>query len=785
MNLFTKILRRGGGASQETEAPGELLARAQSLFLAGQFAEAQAAAERALEALPESDEAQHLLGTIALQRREFLAAGERFGAAIARNPGRAATHVALGIAQQELGDFDRALASFEQAAAIDSGLAEAHVRRGMLLNRLNRPQAALESLDRALAAQADIGLAHFQRGVALQALGRQADAAQSYAQVVALDPGAPEPRFFRAVALHAIGRGEEALADLQHVIETRPDVVDPYSLRGNILLEGKSPAEALPDFERAIELQPGVAGHHYNRGIALKDLGRFEEAIASFDAAITIDPAFGDAFVHRGWAQRESKQLGAACASLDRALTINPDYPYLFGLRLQIKMARCDWSRFGAELDELRQRVEQGRKAIPAFPALLLLDSARLHYLAARTYVADAFPSLASRGAVGRRPPGDRIRIGYFSPDFRKHAVAFLIAELFELHDRKRFEIIGFSCGPDTRDGMRERIERAVDRFVDIRGLTDAQAAAAAQEQRIDIAVDLAGFTTHARTGIFSRRAAPIQVNYLGYPGTLAADYYDYIVADRTTIPAEDFPYYTEKVVWLPDSYQVNDRKRTVADRQFTRQELGLPPDAFVFCCFNNSFKITPGDFASWMRILAAVPRSVLWLLEDNADASSHLVRAAQSCGIGAERLVFAPRMPMEEHLARQRAGDLFLDTLPYNAHTTASDALWVGLPVLTRMGRSFPGRVAASLLRAAGLPELVTTTPEQFEARAVELATGPAELDRIRHRLQANRAKAALFDTPRFARHIESAYLQMVGRDKAGLSPEHIAVPESLSGGS
>lgn len=372
--------------------------------------------------------------------------------------------------------------------------------------------------------------------------------------------------------------------------------------------------------------------------------------------------------------------------------------------------------------------------------------------------------------------------MAYVSADFREHAVAYLIAGLFERHDRSRFEITAVSIGPDDKSAMRNRIQAAAEYFVDAWRTHEKDIAALVRQREIDVVVDLNGYTEYNRIGIFSRRPAPIQVNYLGYPGTLGAECMDYIMADRILIPEDRSEFYLEKLAALPDSYQMNDDKRVISDRVFTRAELGLPETGFVFCCFNNSHKITPQMFDCWMRILKQVDSSVLWFLETNATIAGNLKKEAVARGVDARRLVFAKRMPLHDHLARHRLADLFLDTLPYNAHTTASDALWAGLPVITCMGQSFAGRVAASLLNAIPLPELITTTLEAYEALAVAVATRHDELEDIKGKLAHRRLTAPLFDTEKTARHIEAAYVAMVARHQAGLAPGHIDVPRTAT---
>jgi predicted O-linked N-acetylglucosamine transferase (SPINDLY family) len=361
------------------------------------------------------------------------------------------------------------------------------------------------------------------------------------------------------------------------------------------------------------------------------------------------------------------------------------------------------------------------------------------------------------------------------------------MAELFERHDRSRFEILGFSFGPHRTDAMRQRVSAALNRspdsdarFLEVRTLSDFQIAQLARTHELDIAIDLKGFTREGRPGIFAQRAAPIQVSYLGYPGTMAAPFIDYLIADPTLIPESAQQFYSEKIVTLPDTYQVNDSHRAISATPSTRTAEGLPETGFVFCCFNNANKISPSVFDQWMRILAQVPGSVLWLLYDNPWAAANLRNEAARRGIGPERLVFAKHLPLADHLARERLADLFLDTFPYTAHTTASDALWAGVPVLTRIGETFASRVAASLLRAIDLPELVTTTPAEYESLAVELALDPERLGRIRERLAGNRLTKPLFDTAAFTRHIEAAYTAMMDRYDSELPPDHIQIPHS-----
>jgi predicted O-linked N-acetylglucosamine transferase (SPINDLY family) len=443
-------------------------------------------------------------------------------------------------------------------------------------------------------------------------------------------------------------------------------------------------------------------------------------------------------------------------------------------------MHLCDWRNFEPASAALRSWVRGGKIVAPImFVAVPSTPAEQLQ--CAQSWVAHSFrtPAPRSPGQARRR---DRIRLGYLSADFHQHATSQLMAGVFEHHDRARFEVSAISIGPDDGLQMRRRIEAAVDRFVDAKQHGDADIADLISSLEIDLLVDLKGYTQDARTGILAMRPAPIQVNYLGFPGTIGAGFIDYIIADRTVIAEQDFAAYAEKVVWMPDSYQANDRTRAIADVPPMRAAHGLAEDAFVFCCFNDNYKITPDTFSSWMRILTAVESSVLWLFEDNAKAADNLRREAAERGVAPERLVFARRLPTAEHLARHRCADLFLDTLPYGAHTTASDALWTCLPVVTCLGETFAGRVGASLLHAIGLPELVTATPTAYEHLAIALARDPQRLTAIRAKLAIHRLRTPLYDTEQFTRDIEAAYAAMVERQRAGLAPDHICLPRSTA---
>ena len=528
-------------------------------------------------------------------------------------------------------------------------------------------------------------------------------------------------------------------------------------------------SEALISFKTVYKLNPDNAIVYSTVGLELERFGLIDEALKCFDEAAYIDPNNVEFHYNKGVLFQRQQKFALALECYKQALSITPNYNFLLGRYLNMKLNLCDWNDIEDDLVLYSSEIKKEETPVTTpFVASAFLDRPDLQQIAARTYRKVRFPlKTTSICNIQKRPSSKKIRIAYYSADFHNHATAYLMAQLFELHDKSRFEVYAFSFGPNQEDKMRERLVRSFDYFYTVRNKSNQEVAELSRKLGIDIAIDLKGYTGSHRAGIFAERCAPVQVNYLGYPGTMGAEFMDYIIADHTLIPPELECYYTEKVVRLPDCYQPNDRTRQIAEYTPTRAELGLPDDAFVFCCFNNNYKILPETFDGWMRILQAVDGSVLWLLQDNPLAAKNLRKEAKKRGIDSQRLVFAPRMPLAEHLARHRQADLFLDTFPCNAHTTTSDALWAGLPVLTRMGQSFASRVAASLLRAAGLPELVTESQTDYERLAVQLAQSPEQQRTLRTRLSHNRDTCALFDTERYVRNLEHLYEAMLNIQK------------------
>jgi predicted O-linked N-acetylglucosamine transferase (SPINDLY family)/regulator of sirC expression with transglutaminase-like and TPR domain len=755
-----------------------LLQKAIAHHNAGQLPQAESLYRQILQISPNHFDALHLLGQIACQTGQAAVALELIDRAIQINPEHAEAHFNRGNALFSLQQYQAAVHSYDKAILLKPEYAEAHHNRGSALYALQQYQAALASIDKAILLKPDYAEAFCNRGNALHALNRYQAAVASFDKAIQLRPDYAEAYFNRGNVLQVLRQHDAALQSYEKAIRLNPDNADLHHNRASALYALQQYQAALLSFDKAVLLKPDCAEACCNRGNTLYVLQQYQAALENYDKALLLRPDYADAYYNRGNTLLDLKQCPAALASYDKALLLKPDYEYLRGMRLFIRRLLCDWNNIESECRQLEAHIGRGLKVAQPFAMLALTGSPAAQKQAAQIYMRDAFPARSSAAAIPRRPKRDRVRIGYFSADYYNHAMSYLMAELYERHDRSRFEILGFSIGPEKMDEMRRRVSAAMDHFLDLRSRPDREVAELCRKLEVDIAVDLNGFTKHNRAGIFAGRAAPIQVSYLGYPGTMGADFMDYLIADPTLIPEASQTHYSEKIVYLPDSYQVNDSQRPISAKPCERASEGLPESAFVFCCFNNAYKISPSVFDIWMRVLGRVEGSVLWLFEDNPWAVDSLRNEAARRGIAPQRLVFAKSQPVAEHLARHQLADLFLDTLPYNAHTTASDALWAGLPLVTRTGETFAGRVAASLLCAVGLPELITTTESEYEELAVELAHNPQRLHTLHQRLQQNRPTAPLFDCASFTRHLEAAYTAIVDRYHAGLPPDHIHIP-------
>jgi protein O-GlcNAc transferase len=757
---------------------GALMNYGMALSAAGRPQDALEMFERVLAIQPNMAEALYNRGVAlgGLMRLEL--AVEAYDRALVIQPEMAAAQLNRAVALAAMGRFDDGLAGYDRLLAMQPSNVMALNHRGLARRTLGRPADALADYDRALSFKPDFIDAMYNRGVALLDLERAADALAMFDAVADAYQGNAELWNNRGVALWNLKRPDEALASYERALALEHGFAEAWGNRGLALRDVGRLEEARASFETVLTLEPGNAVAMNSHGNVLRDMKKFNEAIQSYSAAIQARPAYAEALINRGYTHWALKQYDVGMADVELALTFEPDYPYGRGEVMHARMYAADWHDFADRKSELEELVHAGKRAIQPFDFQAIAESPAGSQACSRIWARDKYPQMPTRlHDPAARKGKEKVCIGYVSGEFRQQATAILMAGLYERHDREKFEIVALDSGSNDQSPMRNRLELAFDRWIGITGLSDEQAADVVRGAQIDILVNLNGFFGEARMGVFARRPAPIQVNYLGFPATLAAPYIDYIIADKVVIPEDDQRFYDELVVYLPGCYQANDDKGRPMAEMPARTDAGLPQDGFVFCNFNSAYKLTPETFNSWMRVLKQVDGSVLWILESAAPFAANLQREAEARGVAPDRLVFAPDLPTDRHLARLKLADLFLDGLPYNAHTTASDALWAGVPLITRKGTTFPGRVAASLLEAVGLPELVTGSAEDFEALAVKLASNPETLKKIRARLEKNRDTSALFDTERFRKNIEAAYTQMWQRWLAGEAPRGFSV--------
>lgn len=791
--------------------PGNLLARATAAHQAGNLGDAETLYHAVLRESPHNVESLYWLSVLNAQLGRFDGALVLVDRALAGCPGIAQLHFHRADVPRALRRTDAALEAYRQALDIDPDHLDALNNLADALNSMERKAEALPLLERALAVKPDYVPALNNRATVLKLLGRTAEAMRDFDLAVALSHGHPYVLFNRASALLSLRRYVEAEADCRQALTRAPNHVGAlFNLAQAQAGQGKL-KDALATSDALIALQPCNPMAWCDRGSLLAGMRRYREAWACLDKALAIEPDLADAWYASGalyssFMQHEAAlrcfrrvfalqpanaeapcRAGEALRPLGRdeealiafqdTLRIDEDYPFVRGQVAWLKMHRCDWGGVDAEIEKVLRGVWSGKRVAVPLDLLVMSSAAEDHLRSARIHAEHMCKRPAAPLWRGERYANRRIRLAYVSADFREHPVAYLIAGLLEQHDRARFEVFGFSLTGESAAPLAARIQGACEHFSVVKDLGDAEVARQLREQQIDIAVDLMGPTFNSRPGIFALRPCPVQVNYLGFPGTTGTDFHDYILADAYVVPPGMEQHYSEKVVRLPDTFQCNDSKRAPATPTLSRGEAGLPHQGVIYCCFNNSAKLSPPVFDLWMRILNEVPGSVLWLFADHPILQANLRKEAQARGIDSRRLVFAPRADYPQHLARLSLADVFLDTQPFNAGTTASDALWAGVPVVTRSGEAFAARMAGSLLQAIGMPGLITGSPEAYVALAIRLGKDPQFLAATKAKLAANRSTYPLFDTDRFRRHIEAAYVAMWERTERGDPADHLTI--------
>jgi protein O-GlcNAc transferase len=683
----------------------------------------------------------------------------------------------LGAILIKFKNYKKARELLEQVVLIKPNFADAYNNIGICLEKLNDLDGAIKNYNLAINNRPNFAEAHNNIGVVFQKLRNFDQAILQYKKAISYKNLYLDAYINLANLFKETKQFEEAIKNYDFAINLNPNLAEVYNNKGNALKEIRKFEEAIKNYDFAINLNPNLAEVYNNKGNALKEIRKFEEAIKNYDLAINLNPNFAEAYFNTATTLQDIKNFEKAVLYFEKALLLDKEIPFCKGYLLHAKMLCCNWSGLNELYKEIYNDVEKNRYSATPFGYQAICDDESNLQKCAQLYSNKRFPEIKNNLFSKKVSKNKKIKIGYLCGEFREQATSILMTEVWEKHNKEDFEIIAFDSGWDDKSLRRNRIINAFDKFIDISKLSDLDAAKIIYKEQIDILINLNGFFGTGRPVVFSYRPAGIQINYLGFPGTIGSNYIDYILCDQTVVPLESKKFYNEKIIYLPDSYQANDTKRNISDKKFLREELSLPNESFVFCCFNNNYKITPNMFDVWARLLKKIDNSVLWLIEGNPEATENLKKEAKIRNIDASRLIFAKRMKLEDHLARHKNADLFLDTLPYNAHTTASDSLWAGLPVLTCLGKAFPGRVAASLLRSLDLPELITYSENEYISKAEELALNPEKLTLIKNKLDINKFSQPLFNTELFCRSLESAFKVIFEKHSLGLETEDISL--------
>ncbi len=733
--------------------------------------------DKALSLNPNYADAYNNMGVALQGQGKLEKAIEFYYKALLIKPDYAEAYHNMGNALKDQSELEKAIEAYNKALSLKPNYAEAYNNLGLTLQDLCKFNEAIEAYDRALSLNPDYAEAYNNLGIAFQNQNKIEEAIECYNKAVVLKPNFAEAHNNLGISLKNQGKLDEAIDSYNKALLLMPDYADAYNNMGNAFKYKGKLNKAIESYNNAISIKPNYAKGFINLGAAFKYQGKLDEAIEAYNKALSLKPDYIEAYHNLGNAFTDQGKQDEAIEAYEKALSLKPDYEAARVQKLYQQANICDW-----------HSIEKDRKLIPSLgisekhinplAILSLEDAPKRHYMRSKIYAKNNFPEKPMSFPTKTLKKSERIRIGYFSSDFVSHPVAYLIAKVIEIHNRDKFDIFAYSLIGSKDDELRKRLTKSFDVFKDVSGISDKEVAVLCRQDNIDIAIDLNGYTRNSRSSIFAYRAAPIQINFLGFPGTMGADFIDYIIADKYLIPPNNSKYFTEKQLYLPNTYMPTDNSREFSNRLISRSDMGLPDKAFVFCCFNNNYKISDLEFDIWMRLLSKVKGSVLWLRRSNQLSDKNIIKAAKKRNICASRIVFADKLPMKEHLTRHKLADLFIDTFSFNAHTTASEALWSGLPVVTKQGQGFAARVAASLLNAIGLPELITENDHDYESLILELATNPNKLFQIKEKLAANRLSQPLFDTELYTKHLEIGYQTAYQNYCDGKVPETIIVP-------
>ncbi len=778
-----------GRTAIDRSATDSEVAKAIQYHKSGQLQKAEEIYKKILHINPNHPDSLHLLGVLAYQVGKIDIAVTLISKAIQNNPDNPSFYNNFGNVLKEQGKFNEAVSCYQKALKLKPDYAEACNNMGNTFKEQGELNEAVSCYQKAVKLKPDYAEAYNNMGNVFKDQNKLTDAVLCYEKALEFKPNLPEAHNNMGNAFKDQHKLDDAILCYQKALELRPNFNEAYNNMGTALQDQGKSTEATSCYKKALEIKPDYVSAYYNLGHVFQGQGEFDEAISCYRKALELRPDYAEAYNNMGAMFQEQSELNEAISCYQKAVELKPDYAEAYNNLFHQFQQACAWQKTKGLADKLdgftAKALDSGTKTgeTPFVNLMKYTDPAR-NFTVAKSWSCDIERTVSNLKNYFphdvRKSSKTKITIGYLSNDFRNHPMAHLMLGLFGLHNRNEFSIFCYSYGEDDASTYRAQIRRDCDRFVDIHNLNDTAAAKCIYEDQVDILVDLKGYTRGNRIGIYALRPAPVQVRYLGLAGTTGADFFDYIITDRIVTPEEHARYYSENFAYMPHSYQVNDHTQEISNKDWKKADFGLPEGSFVFCSFNQSYKIEPVMFNSWMKIIQQIPESVLWLQGTNETAKKNLRLEAEVRGMKSDRLIFAEKLSKSEHLARLRLADVALDTRIVSGAATTSDALWVGLPVITLQGSNFASRMSSSILTAIGLSELVVHSIEEYESLAIDLAHNPGKLQAIRQKLARNLTTEPLFDTPRFARNLEKAYREMWKIFMAGESPRQIEVVES-----
>ena len=756
--------------------PEEIFKKAIELIESNQLELAINILKEAEKAFPNEFSFTNLLAQISLENNNFNDGINLLKKSLQINSNQPLVLFDLGIAFSKNNQLEEAIKFFDKSAILDPTNLKIFINKAVILNKLNRLDELINCYQKIIQLDPNYINAYTNQAEILYSIGKVDDALNLYYKAIEIEPKNSAIYNNFGNLFHNLDRFDEAINFYEKSITIKSENPSAYKNLGLVFIKKRKPNEAINYLKKSIQNREDYEVYT-NLAVIYSALNN-KEALIYYDKAIKFKPDESEAYVLKAYYLQSTNEIDKAISVFNDALKINKDHKYLFGERLHSKNSICDWANFENDINWVNKRLKEKKCVAVPLSVCVFFDDPEIQKLGAEIYVKDKYPFNNNLGKISKYSKNKKIKLGYFSGDFREHPVTYSLSEIFEFHDKNKFELIAFSVSPKINSKTRTRIEKSFDEFIDVANYSDKEVALLARDKKIDIAIDLGGYTKNSRPAILAMRAAPIQINYLGYPGTSGANYFDYIISDKFIIPTEAQKFYSEKIIYLPKCFQPLEKQVLKSKNIFTRKKEGIPESAFVFCCFNNSYKITPIIFKIWIRLLIKIKKSILWFPGFSSLAIKNLKSECIKLGVDDKRLVFSSIEKFrEDHHAKIKLADVFLDTFPFGGHTTVSDFLKAGVPIITLRGSSIPNRVASSILTSLNLPELITSSEKEYEQLAIKLATDQKYLKDIKTKLISNVNSSSIFDSEKYIKDLESAYIQAYDNQQNNLNIKNIKI--------